>query len=147
MPEVSGTAQFWHFISIRCPKTSSFSILWEQTIERGRHQSLEFSLLLSGECYSPEGFVPGSAFSADVWVPSLVPWSAQIRSRSELGRQPAFKIRAGDSHGWEMWGQKNQRQQKVQTANKVEGLRRQWRKDLGSLPGWRTHVSFSSLQD
>lgn len=32
-------------------------------------------------------------------------------------------------------GDKKTRQQKVQTANKVEGLRRQWRKDLGRSPG------------
>lgn len=52
----------------------------------------------------------------------------------QAGKTAYIRDKGGDSHGWGMWGQKT-RQQKVQTANKVEGLRRQWRKDLGRSLG------------
>lgn len=160
MPEVSGTAQFWHFISIRCPNVSSFSILWEQTIERGRHQSLEFSptplrwvLQSWGLCSWAQsqplkgtGPCMGQHSVLMCEFPALFPG---VRRYSQIRAGKTACIQ--DKGRWQSWlgdvGTKKQRQQKVQTANKVEGLRRQWRKDLGRFPGWRTHVSFSRLQD
>lgn len=64
-------------------------------------------LLVSGECCSKEGFVPELSPRHSV----LIFWSMQIR-RSELGRQPAFKTRAGDSRGWGNVGTKTKDRRK-----------------------------------
>lgn len=66
-----------------------------------------------------------AAFRAEIQVPSLVPWSVQIRA----GKTACTQVKGGWQSRLGNVRTRSQRKQNAQTANKDEGLSRQGRKD------------------